>query len=161
MKIKGGQPMENLKIKKLNDQDTIPYDLLLLADPSMETIQDYIHRGSIYIASIGHVMVGIYVLIRTRPLTLELVNIAVREEYQGKGIGRSLVQSAMDMARKEKAKVLEVGTGNSSIGQLALYQKCGFRIIGIDRDFFKKHYKEKIIENGIECMDMIRLAVDL
>lgn len=153
--------MENLKIKKLNDQDTIPYDLLLLADPSMETIQDYIHRGSVYIAFIGHVMVGIYVLIRTRPLTLELVNIAVREEYQGKGIGRSLVQSAMDMARKEKAKVLEVGTGNSSIGQLALYQKCGFRIIGIDRDFFKKHYKEKIIENGIECMDMIRLAVDL
>lgn len=161
MKIEGEQPMENLKIKKLNDQDTIPYDLLLLADPSMETIQDYIHRGSVYIAFIGHVMVGIYVLIRTRPLTLELVNIAVREEYQGKGIGRSLVQSAMDMARKEKAKVLEVGTGNSSIGQLALYQKCGFRIIGIDRDFFKKHYKEKIIENGIECMDMIRLAVDL
>lgn len=153
--------MENLQIKKLNDHDTIPYDLLLLADPSMEAIHDYIHRGNAYIAYMNHVIVGIYVLIRTRPLTLELVNIAVREEYQDKGIGRRLVQSAIDMARKEKAKVLEVGTGNSSIGQLALYQKCGFRIIGIDRDFFKKHYKEKIIENGIECKDMIRLAVDL
>ena len=65
------------------------------------------------------------------------------------------------MARKEKAKVLEVGTGNSSISQLALYQKCGFRIVSIDRDFFKKSYREKIVENEIECTDMIRLSMDL
>jgi ribosomal protein S18 acetylase RimI-like enzyme len=56
---------------------------------------------------------------------------------------------------------LEVGTGNSSIGQLALYQKCGFRITGIDYNYFIRHYDEPIFENGIPCRDMIRLAIDL
>ncbi|MDU6249675.1 MAG: GNAT family N-acetyltransferase, partial [Paeniclostridium sordellii] len=83
------------------------------------------------------------------------------ESYQGSGIGKKLVASAIDKARELKVKTLEVGTGNSSISQLAFYQKCGFRIVGVDKDFFKKYYKEKIEENGIECIDMIRLSIDL
>ncbi|MBU5676326.1 GNAT family N-acetyltransferase [Alkaliphilus sp. MSJ-5] len=153
--------MNDIIIKKLSSDEKIPYDLLLLADPSIETINDYIYRGSCYAAYINNIIIGAYVMIRTRPLTLELVNIAVIEEYQGKGIGKILIFNAIDMAKKDKVKVLEVGTGNSSISQLALYQKCGFRIVGIDRDFFKKHYTDKIIENGIECVDMIRLSIDL
>lgn len=153
--------MEQIEIKKLNSSDKIPYNLLLLADPSIEVINDYIHRGDCYVAYSNDTMLGVYVMIRTRPSTLELVNIAVNEEYQGKGIGKKLILSAIDMAKKKDVKVLEVGTGNSSIYQLALYQKCGFRIIGIDRDFFRIHYKDRIIENGIECIDMIRLRIDL
>lgn len=110
---------------------------------------------------INNKVVGAYVMIKTRPLTLELVNIAVSEEFQGRGIGKTLVLSAIEIAKQENAKVLEVGTGNSSIAQLALYQKCGFRIVSIDRDFFIKHYNHKIQENGIQCIDMIRLSMDL
>jgi len=153
--------MENIKIKKLSIEDEIPYDLLYLADPSMEIINEYVVRGDCYIACIDNNIIGAYVLIKTRPLTLELVNIAVEESYQGTGIGKQLIYSAIDLARESNAKVLEVGTGNSSISQLAFYQKCGFRIVGIDKDFFKKHYEEKVIENGIECIDMIRLSIDL
>ncbi len=58
-------------------------------------------------------------------------------------------------------KTLEVCTGNSSIGQLALYQKCGFRMSGIERDFFIKHYHEPIFENGIQCRDRVRLTQEL
>lgn len=50
---------------------------------------------------------------------------------------------------------------NSSINQLALYEKCGFHIISVDRDFFKRHYKEKIMENDLECADITRLRIDL
>ncbi len=153
--------MDSITIKKVNRDDEIPYDLLLLADPSIETIDDYIHRGKCYVASIDNDIVGVYVMIKTRPLTLELVNIAVDEKYQGRGIGKKLVFSAIENARAEKAKVLEVGTGNSSLSQLALYQKCGFRIVGVDRDFFKKNYIENIVENGIKCVDMVRLSMDL
>jgi len=153
--------MENIKIKNLSIEDEIPYDLLYLADPSMEIINEYVVRGDCYIACIDNNIIGAYVLIKTRPLTLELVNIAVEESYQGTGIGKQLIYSAIDLARESNAKVLEVGTGNSSISQLAFYQKCGFRIVGIDKDFFKKHYEEKVIENGIECIDMIRLSIDL
>ncbi|WP_353095352.1 GNAT family N-acetyltransferase [Tissierella praeacuta] len=153
--------MENIEIKKLGCDNEIPYDLLLLADPSIEIINDYLHRGNCYLAYIEEKIVGVYVIIRTRPMTFELVNIAVDEAYQGKGIGKALLFNAIDNARELKGKILEVGTGNSSISQLTLYQKCGFRITGVDRNFFRKHYKDKIIENGIECIDMIRLSMNL
>ena len=153
--------MDKIEIKRLDNNEEIPYDLLLLADPSIEIINDYINRGECYAAYANNNIVGSFVIIRTRPLTLELVNVSVRAEYQGKGIGKRLIQSAIELAKQENAKVLELGTGNSSINQLALYQKCGFRIVGVDRDFFRRHYKEKIIENGIECIDMIRLRLDL
>jgi ribosomal protein S18 acetylase RimI-like enzyme len=153
--------MDNLIVKKLNNKDEIPYELLLLADPSRDIVDEYLQRGICYGAYIDNKVVGVYVMIKTRPLTLELVNIAVSEEHQGRGIGKALVLSAKDIAKEENAKVLEIGTGNSSITQLALYQKCGFRITSIDRDFFIKHYEEKIYENGIQCVDMIRLSMDL
>lgn len=153
--------MNDLVVRRLSSNDEVPYDLLLLADPSIDMIYDYTNRGNCYVAYVKNDVVGVYLMIRTRPFTLELVNIAVSKAHQGKGIGKRLIFSAIDTARKEKAKVLEVGTGNSSISQLALYQKCGFRIVGIDRDFFKRHYKEKIMENGIECIDMIRLSMNL
>ncbi|HSQ87541.1 GNAT family N-acetyltransferase [Romboutsia sp.] len=153
--------MNDLIIKKVSNEDEIPYDLLFLADPSIEIINEYVYRGECFIAYINNDIVGAYVLIKTRPFTLELVNIAVKESFQCKGIGSKLIYSAIDFAKKENAKVLQVGTGNSSIYQLGLYQKCGFRIVGVDKDFFRKHYKEKIVENGIECIDMIRLSIDL
>ncbi|AFS78455.1 acetyltransferase, GNAT family [Gottschalkia acidurici 9a] len=149
--------MSDIVVKKLNSGDEIPYGLLMLADPSTESIDDYIHRGDCYAAYIDNIIVGAYVIIKTRPLTIELVNIAVSEIYQSKGIGKKLILDAIDKAKKENAKIIEVGTGNSSIIQITLYQKCGFRIDGIDKDYFKQHYKDKIIENGIECIDMIRL----
>ncbi|MVO72116.1 GNAT family N-acetyltransferase [Paeniclostridium sordellii] len=150
-----------MKIRKLSKADEIPYKLLYNADPSIESVNDYLDRGDCYIAYNNDEVLGVYVLIKTRPSILEIVNIAVEESYQGSGIGKKLVASAIDKARELKVKTLEVGTGNSSISQLAFYQKCGFRIVGVDKDFFKKYYKEKIEENGIECIDMIRLSIDL
>ncbi|CEN79338.1 GNAT family N-acetyltransferase [Paraclostridium sordellii] len=153
--------MKDIKIRKLSKIDEIPYKLLYSADPSIEYVNDYLNRGDCYIAYNNDEVLGVYILIKTRPSTLELVNIAVKESYQDSGIGKKLVDSAIDKARELKVKTLEVGTGNSSISQLAFYQKCGFRIVGVDKDFFKKHYKGKIEENGIECIDMIRLSIDL
>ena len=97
-------------------------------------------------------------LLETSDDTIELINIAVDEQYQGSGIGKALVKDAIQKAADMGYKKIEVGTGNSSIGQLALYQKCGFRISDIDKDFFVRNYDEDIFENGIHCRDMIRLS---
>ncbi|AWI13396.1 GNAT family N-acetyltransferase [Caldibacillus thermoamylovorans] len=140
-------------IRKLNINETPPMDLLLLADPSLEHVQEYIQRGECFIAEKENQIIGVYILLRTRPATVELVNIAVDEKEQGLGIGKWLVMDAIKKARSSGYEIIEVGTGNSSIGQLALYQKCGFRITGIDRDYFVKHYPEPIFENGIQCRD--------
>ncbi|WP_404355047.1 GNAT family N-acetyltransferase [Cytobacillus firmus] len=150
-----------MKIRKMDHSEPPPMNLLLLADPSIEFIKDYVNRGETYFAEINGEVVGVYILLATRPGTCEIINIAVSDKYQGEGIGRKLLEHAIELAFQGGYKTLEIGTGNSSIGQLAFYQKCGFRITGVDRDFFVRHYKEDIIENGIHCRDMIRLSMDL
>lgn len=150
-----------MNIRKIKSPQEVPWDLLLLADPSRELVEEYVTRGECWGAERDGQIIGVYVLLPTRPETVELVNVAVAEQYQGQGIGKQLVLHAVHHARAQGYRTIEVGTGNSSINQLALYQKCGFRIIGVDRDFFLRHYSEEIYENGLQCLDMIRLAQHL
>ncbi|OAT82451.1 acetyltransferase [Bacillus sp. MKU004] len=148
-------------IRKRNNDEPLPMKLLLLADPSEEIVREYASRGECFIAELNEEVVGVYVLLPTRPGTIELVNVAVPEELHGRGIGKQLVMDAITKAKNKGFKTIEVGTGNSGVGQLALYQKCGFRITGVDLDFFIKHYDEEIFENGIQCRDMVRMAMDI
>lgn len=150
-----------MEIRMLEENEHPPMELLLLADPSRKLVEDYIHRGQVFTARAEGRCIGVYVLLPTRPETIELVNVAVEENYQGRGIGKQLVKHAVDRARELGYRTVEVGTGNSGVGQLALYQKCGFRMTGIDRDFFIRHYEEEIYENGIQVTDMVRLSQDL
>jgi len=150
-----------MHIRKLNRDEKPPMELLLLADPSKELVEEYVKRGECYIAESEHQIIGVYVLLPTKPGTVELMNVAVIENQHGQGIGKQLVLAATNMAKTKGYQTIEIGTGNSSIGQLALYQKCGFRIIGVDTDFFVRNYSEEIFENGIRCRDMIRLSQDL
>ncbi|MED3510029.1 MULTISPECIES: GNAT family N-acetyltransferase [Bacillus] len=153
--------MQKLSIRKAAEPDEALYKLLLLADPSREIVDDYLVRGECYTAWTSDELAGVYVLLQTRPKTIEIVNIAVKESLQNRGFGKQLVRDAIEKARQSGADTIEIGTGNSSIHQLSLYQKCGFRIQAVDHDFFIRHYDEDIFENGIQCRDMIRLYLDL
>jgi ribosomal protein S18 acetylase RimI-like enzyme len=144
-----------MKIRKLHPTETPPLDLLLEADPSKTKIEAYLRSRSSFIAEIGNKISGIYVLLQTKSDTAEVVNISVREADRGKGIGKNLIYHAIGQARTQGYTILEVGTGNSSIDQIAFYQKCGFRMKNIERDFFLRHYEEPIFENGIQCPDII------
>jgi ribosomal protein S18 acetylase RimI-like enzyme len=151
-----------MKIRALKKGETPPIQLLLLADPSLPIIEDYLNRGMCFVAeNQKNMFIGVFVLLPTRPHTVELVNISVSEDYQGKGVGKLLIRHASRVARENFFKVLEVGTGNSSIDQIAFYQKCGFRLTGVELDFFVKHYDEPIYENGIQCRDMVRFTLDI
>jgi GNAT superfamily N-acetyltransferase len=148
-------------IRKLTQEENPPIELLLTADPSVNLVKEYLKKGLCYIAEEKDQMIGVYVLLPSEEESIELINLAVAEVYQGKGLGKKLIMHALEVAKQLGYKVMEVGTGNSSIGQLALYQKCGFRINHIDKDFFLKNYEEEIYENGIRCVDMIRLSQDI
>ena len=56
-------------------------------------------------------------------------------------------------------RVLEVGTGSFGY-QLSWYQRAGFRVFAIERDFFLENYPEPIYECGIQLKDMLRLALE-
>ena len=137
------------------------WDLLLLADPTKAAVANYLADGKFYVAEWEGVVVGVYVLVPVEGTLWELKNIAVSEEWQGKGVGKALLAAAINSARDEGAATLEVGTGNSSLNQLAFYQKAGFRMIRIAKNFFTLNYDTPIIEGGIQCRDMVILALDL
>ena len=159
-KILSAPEMEAITIEPVTNR-ILAFPLLLTADPSRESVLQYLQNGECYAAISEGKMLGAYVLQRTRPFTMELMNVAVKEDHRRLGIGRLLVTDAIDRARSGGSRILEVGTGNSSIAALAMYQKLGFRMKYIDVDYFKRNYQEELIENGIVCQDMVRLSIDL
>ena len=150
-----------MTIKQLDKTEPLPYDLLYLADPSKAMIDSYIHQSFVFVMYAGTVAVGVYVLFPIDTATAEIKNIAVQEACQQKGIGKQLLDHAAGEARKKGFRTIQIATGNSSIGQLYLYQKQGFDIFNIEKDFFTTNYKEPIYENGIKCRHLIRLSKEL
>jgi len=154
-------------VRDLISQDPIPFELLLDADPSLERVSDYIKWPSsrCRLAMIDSECVGVFVLgidvDGANAKCAEIINISVAPKHQKKGIGKELISDAIKLARQLGAQTITVGTGNSSISQLAFYQKCGFRIVGIEFDHFVKNYVRPIEENGIVCRDLIRLSFEL
>ena len=124
-------------------------------------MEAYLEQGECYVAEEKEEINGVFVLVPLSDLTVEIKNIAIREDRQKQGLGKKLLQEAIRVAKNRGFESIEIGTGNSSIGQLALYQKYGFRISSVIKDFFIDQYDEVIMENGIQCMDMIRLTLDI
>jgi len=148
-------------IRVLQSDEPYPMELLLLADPEEQMVRKYIRDCVCYVAEEEERLLGIYALLPSKQGSVELVNIAVKETAQGKGIGGALLRHAIQTAKQMGFCSLDLGTGNSSIGQLAFYQKHGFRMVAIDRDYFVRHYSEPIIEHGIPCRDRVLLSLEL
>ncbi|HJA97513.1 MAG TPA: GNAT family N-acetyltransferase [Candidatus Alistipes faecavium] len=146
---------------EIRPTNTPSHELLLLADESEASVADYVGRSRCFAAFEEGRIIGQYLLLHTRPFTAEVVNIAVRPDRQRRGIGTELLRHAIDTARAEGFRLLEIGTGDSGTGQIALYERCGFIRCGIDRDYFRKHYPAPIFENGAECRHMVRLRMEL
>ncbi|MGI9277222.1 MAG: GNAT family N-acetyltransferase [Endozoicomonas sp.] len=137
-----------------------PFHLLLEADPSESKVRNYLEKSRCYVAETAGRAVGVYVLQPVSSSVLELMNIAVDPEVQASGIGSTLLRHAIATARNLGAKKLALGTGSFGY-QLSFYQKAGFRVESVDRDFFLKNYDEPIFENGIQHKDMLRLGISL
>ncbi len=134
-------------------------DLLLKADPDKEAVLSYIRNSEVIVSKDNEKFAGVAVLIKSKDV-YEIKNISVHDDYRGKGIAKAMINEAMRLAKKSGAKVIEVGTGNSSLSQLEFYQKCGFRMYKIVPGYFED-YPEPIVENGIRCLDMVLLRAKL
>ncbi|GAA4765677.1 hypothetical protein GCM10023219_08320 [Stakelama sediminis] len=63
----------------------------------------------------------------------EVKRIYALSRLHGSGIGRALMQPAIDTARKRGAKRLMLGVYNGNARALAFYAKCGFETVGTRR----------------------------
>ncbi len=148
---------DGIATRKLTKGEAIPYDLLLLADETIEIIDRYAKNGQIYVLEVNGQIIAVYVLQVIGPERIEIKNIAVHSHYQGQGIGKFMLRDATTRAKEQGYGTILIGTANGAIKQLYLYQKEGFEITSIKKNFFVDNYPAPVFENGILCKHMIML----
>ena len=138
--------------------------LLLLADESLEQVRSYMQRGDLFaFMDSGGVAVGIVLTISQADGSVELKAVAVDAAHQNLGIGRQMLAAVIAELRRRGVRRAVVGTANAGIGQLAYYQKAGFRLLRVERDFFSpaRGYPAVMVDNGIRLRDMVWMDLDL
>ena len=86
---------------------------------------------------------------------LEIKNIAIIPEYQGKGYGKTLINFIAAKYKKQYS-VLQVGTGDSPL-TIPFYEKCGFTRSHSIKNFFTDNYEHPIYECSVQLVDMVYL----
>lgn len=131
--------------------------LLLLADSSEMQVRSYLQDGILYVAQIDGVDVGVVLAIPSQLARMELRAVAVDPAHQKQGVGKQMLTMVLNDLNGRGYPRVTVGTGNSSIDQIAFYQKAGFRMWKIERDHFspERGYPAGLEENGIPLRDMI------
>ena len=102
-------------------------------------------HSKVFVATLNLNVIGTCVLFPLSASSAEIKNIAVKSGFQGKGVGNLLLDYAVETARKAHYKSICIGTTNSSVGQLYLYQKKGFEMTSIMKNYFMDNYPEPIL----------------
>jgi ribosomal protein S18 acetylase RimI-like enzyme len=138
--------------------------LLLLADDSESQVSGYYQKGDLYaLDDAASQPLGVTLTIPEPDGSVELKAVAVHDRLHGQGIGRRMLSAVLADLRERGVGRVIVGTASCSIGVLAFYQKVGFRLWRIERDFFstERGYPDGLEENGIPLRDMVWMDQEL
>jgi GNAT superfamily N-acetyltransferase len=157
-------PLTVRLLEKHRIDEVIP--LLILAEPQEDALRWGLAHLSdaLYVAEDegGSVVGSVSVRWRGDPAAIE--ELAVTPERQGRGFGREIVRWVAEEARRRAKRALVVGTPNASIGNIAFYQRCGFRMDRVRKDYFsyyEEYYGFTRMENGIEVRDLLMFRLEL
>ncbi|WP_223607043.1 N-acetyltransferase [Chryseobacterium sp. OSA05B] len=153
--------MAKFTLRKINSASDIPYELLLLADETVDAIDQYIFNSDIYLLDNGLRDIAVIALYPNSSTELEIKNMAVIESHRSQGIGGLLMDRTKVIAKESGYTTLVVGTSDTGFQQIKFYEKNGFTKKGVRKDFFIENYPLPIYENGLQLRDMILLAHDL
>ena len=101
-----------LKFELVKNEDKYPYDLLLLADETIQSIHRYIFKSAVYLVRFNEEPVGAFCLYEIDQNTVELKNIAVARQLQSKGIGTQIIDFIKQYLKTHKYRTLIVGTAD-------------------------------------------------
>jgi GNAT superfamily N-acetyltransferase len=135
--------------------------LLLLAEASERGLRWGLAHlvDAVYRMDDGEQLVGAATM-RWRDDPCEIQELAIAADRQGQGLGRRFIAWLMDEARRRGKHAMLVGTANASIGNIAFYQKVGFRMDHVRKDYFR-YYHAPVYENGIQIRDMLVFRAEL
>lgn len=140
-------------------ENEIPMSLLLHADPSEACIHKYLHKAKCFGALSGTTLIGACVTNSNEEGVWEIFNIVVIPEKQQQGIGTELLKFVIKHFDHAGAQRLELGTGTFGY-QLMFYQRLGFRVTRIVKNFFIDNYPEPVYDQGLQLQDMLRLSYE-
>ncbi|WP_280743630.1 MULTISPECIES: GNAT family N-acetyltransferase [unclassified Parabacteroides] len=151
----------NLKIDRVIDD--YPYELLLLADETVEGIHKYLYDSEVYVAGYPgeENPIAVFCLYPAGQDTIEIKNIAIAEAYQSKGVGAYLIDRIVEIVKQKGCRELIVGTADCGVRQIRFYEKNGFAKYAVKTNFFLEIYDKPIYENGIMLKDMVMLKKHL
>lgn len=113
--------------------------------PTKEDARQAIQEGSLYVYEEDRNIAASMILDRKQPEEYEKINwltqaepeevlvihlLLVRPGMSGRGIGTSMVNYAVEMARRLSCKTVRLDTGKQNIPAVSLYLKVGFREAG-------------------------------
>lgn len=105
-------------------------DRAQLEDPQTHILDK---GGAILMAELDGVPVGTVGLVPGHGEgVLELIKMSARSDVQGKGIGRALMDAAIEKSREMGARAIWLETNTKLAAALALYRKSGFRELSGD-----------------------------
>ncbi|HUO74572.1 MAG TPA: GNAT family N-acetyltransferase [Solirubrobacteraceae bacterium] len=139
-------------------------DLFEEAEDSAAELDSYIEAGEVLVALTHSGVVG-HLQLSDDPAADggEIKNMAVRAAYRGRGIGRALIQAAIDRTRERGYSTLTVATAAADVGNLRFYQRAGFRMRAVERDAFTPivGYPAGLLIDGIRLQDRVWLDLEL
>jgi ribosomal protein S18 acetylase RimI-like enzyme len=139
--------------------------LLLMADEP-QPLRGYLNDGDLYVLrGAADEAIGATLVIpdTPEPGTVELRAVTIAEAHQNRGYGKQMLAGVLADLKAHGVRRVTVGTSNAGIGQIAFYQKVGFRLWRIERDYFtpEKGYDPDEQENGLSHRDMVWFDLDL
>jgi len=107
-------------ILEQHDLDTIehPYEMLN-------------NNGMIWFAVDNGIAVGTVGMSKNKDGSYEMLKLAVTEKYQGRKIGRSLIETALNFAKENNIKHVILYSNNMLCSAIHLYESCGFKHVEI------------------------------
>lgn len=95
--------------------------------------------------TVEHRRIAAYIVARETAGELHINNVAVREQYRRRGIGRALLARILEEAARlgVTTAFLEVRSGN--VAAQALYEKCGFKAIARRENYYSDPPEDAVV----------------
>jgi ribosomal protein S18 acetylase RimI-like enzyme len=101
------------------------------ADPLAQRVRQLLADGEIVVLLAGSAPDGLAVLrfrqsIWSQALECYLAELYVVPDRRGQGLGRALMEAAIELARERGADYMDLGTGEDDVAARGLYESLGF-----------------------------------
>jgi ribosomal protein S18 acetylase RimI-like enzyme len=130
--VRRGEPADAEAIGRLLHDFNVEFDDVPTPPEQIaERMREVIAEGSTIVLLVGDGPDG-FVVLRFQPSLSTpgqecyLAELYVVPDLRGQGLGRALMEEAIEVARREGADYIHLGTSENDVGARALYEKLGF-----------------------------------